>query len=379
MEFSPEIYSLVVAFVRSRNDICTLCRVSKGFQRAAERALYNTLHMTVPNKSVALCNLLNDQPRFPPLVSALTISLRGIELSSEDSNDSVDDSTSSLPPDYWECVARALRSTTHLRFLSIYLGTGMDPKVAWILDGCIFQLQMFHCDMAWDDALVSFLSHQHRLSDLHVADFNNEDTTNTVSISHHPLRQAHVLPRLSFLECGFPEVVNILVPRRPVTHVKSCFSRPDVPGKREELALLLNSLRSSSQALRALNIADSSYTDSFSQEFLPRIVSAFAPDPTLRYVGPLVLPVDGRQRLAFYSCLRRLSQLRATELEVSDWEPPPTSFAAMRALASELHMYCPSVNVVVFSRNFESKVLMSVDGLWRMDEETTADLIWREV
>jgi hypothetical protein len=85
------------------------------------------------------------------------------------------------------------------------------------------------------------------------------------------------------------------------------------------------------------------------------------------------------QRLMFYGHLGRLRELRSVELDVSDWEPPPVSFAALRGLAREIHLYAPSISTLVFMRDLEPTVLRAVDGLWRLAGDISVDTVWRTV
>lgn len=371
MELYPEAYLMIASYVGNRRDLCTLCRVSKGFQAAAERALYNTLQLSEPNSTMTICALLAGQPRLSHLVIAITIFAR-------DENGSGGSDLSSLPHHYWESVARALRKLTRLRFLNIHIDNGTSTSNSWILNGCNSQLQSFHCDLIWDDNLINFLSSQDDLTDLYIADFN-EDTPANLSLAPRSLRQAETLPKLSFLECTFTEAVGVLAPGRPITHVKSCFSRSDLSARRAEMSLLISNLRLSTRSLLSLNISDSSYTEQFSLDFLTKLVNAISPNPSIRYLGTFVLPVDGRERLKFYGQLRRLSLLECVELEVSDWSPPPVTPLSQRALARELNLYCPTITTVVFIHEFDPMAMRAADGVWQVaDEEINFDTLWRD-
>lgn len=86
-----------------------------------------------------------------------------------------------------------------------------------------------------------------------------------------------------------------------------------------------------------------------------------------------------RQRLQFFGLLMRLRQLHTIELEVSDWDPVPTP-QALRALASELRLYCPTVTCVVFVQDFERTVVRArTNGICFVDVETNADNLWRDL
>lgn len=74
----------------------------------------------------------------------------------------------------------------------------------------------------------------------------------------------------------------------------------------------------------------------------------------------------------------RFRKLLAIELEVSEWEPAPSP-QAMRALASELRLYCPSVKCTVFVQDFERTVVRVINGFCTVDQATNADNLWREV
>jgi len=293
MELSLEICSIIVSRLGSRRDISSLARVSKTFQIAAERSLYNTLIMADMEQTSHLCRLLARQPRLSSLVVALTISL-------DEGSDASDSEPSQLPVGYWEDVHRALLATRRLRYLDIYIDSGYGQDLAWILHDCTFQLRSLHSDMAWDSNLATFLANQSNLSQLHISDFDARILDNEV-FEYGEVSHAHSLPRLSVLECTFIEAVSLLTPGRPVTHIKTCFSANELEGKRAEIAALTSSIERTTAPLRSLNIPDSSYDDRLSLEILSSIVKSLQPDPLLQYIGPLTLPVDGRMvRPSFY-------------------------------------------------------------------------------
>lgn len=394
MAFPPDACSLIVKYVAdSRSTLVSLCTVSKQFQVAAERALYNTLHLTTYDLTISVCRLLACTPRVASLVVALSVFNQGEE--SDDESGSEDDDAQ-LPDAnadaYWSALAGALRNTSRLRFLSFYFSDGGQTEKAWILDGCTFQLRTFHCDLAWDTHLQNFLATQIRLSDLYLADFQS------LAIAP-PISTSSFLPKLTVLECTFSEAAAALVPDRPVCRVKTCFTHSRLEEKRTELQIIAASLRQSKKRLRALDIADSSYTPEFSLELLSHITHEPALCAELRYIGTLVLPVGGQQvgqscaatlhpstsshrrcqRLEFYGFLMRLPQLRCIEVDVSDWDPPPTHAAALRALTHELRLYCPTVTSVIFVFDFERHYVRIEGHLAVYDEDALTDGLWREL
>ncbi|KAG5653166.1 hypothetical protein H0H81_002008 [Sphagnurus paluster] len=327
MELTLEAYRNIVKHLRNRADIANLCRVSKGFQYVCERPLYNTLYMRDVRHSISLCTTLADQPRLSVLVDALTI-----YLSAEDENDSDDDSEDDtrdgaeslhLPADYWTSIANALQQTTRLRYLNIHINCNSDRAVAWIFNKCAFQLRRFHCDLNWDQDLVAFLNQQTDLDDLYIIDYNETGATLPETMTTIPspslTLDTHSLPNLSTLECTFSEASVAIVPGRPITHLKTCFSRSDPSEKSAEMKLLFSKMKLSTQPLRGLDIADSTYSEAFSMELLACLVctSAIATGE-LRYLGTLVLPILGKQvRYALFNVGSRLMTLCSLRVGVS--------------------------------------------------------------
>ncbi|KAF8997183.1 hypothetical protein BDQ17DRAFT_1363545 [Cyathus striatus] len=336
MELSLEAYRNIVNNV-DRADIATLCRVSKGFRHAAERALYNTLYLRNISQTILICDTLATTSRL----SSLESESGSDEEEEEDSNDS----DSLEADDYWQAIARALTHTYNLRHLNIHVSNGISPAAAWILNNATFQLKTFHCDLDWDQNLITFLNKQTELHDLYILDYNelNDATTPTVDIpipTFTPLLPK-ALPKLSTLECTFTEAACALVSGRPITRLKTCFSRPDPEGRRVEMRSLLSKVRQSSQPLHALDIADSDYTEEFSMELLSAIVAS---------------------KLQFYGLLMRLPRIQCVEVEVSEW----------------LRLYSPTVNRVVFVHEFDRTVVTSFDGMCRIDNDVSTDILWRE-
>lgn len=315
MELSREIYQLITQNVSSKTDLCSLARVSRQFRRASERALYNTLYMRDPNATIKLCSTLVSASRLAALVDALTVFAGIDENSASDSEEGEDEEGESwaeeisLPENYWESLAHALRCVVQLRFFNLHIG-GVADK-AWILRDTTFRLLSFHCDLAWDVDLVVFLNRQDRLHDLYLADYTISSRPPGLIASEEPLDgeaesvhqpqsdallpassslmpDAEALPALSTLECSFIDAIATFANRRPLTRVKTCFSREDTAGKTGELERLCEGLLMTSTRVRSLDLADAAYTEEFSLSVLGALVPRL---PELRYLGTLVLPV----------------------------------------------------------------------------------------
>jgi hypothetical protein len=76
----------------------------------------------------------------------------------------------------------------------------------------------------------------------------------------------------------------------------------------------------------------------------------------------------------------RISRLECLEVDVSEWIPSPTlESVALRALTSELRLYCPSVTRVIFVHEYERFVVTVVDGICKLDSEMHTEMLWREI
>ncbi|KAJ3760168.1 hypothetical protein EV360DRAFT_40392 [Lentinula raphanica] len=400
MELSLEAYRIIVNNVRSRADLATLCLVSKGFRRVAERALYNTLLMHEPERTKQLCKTLAGPSKVAELVEALTISIEEDERQEEEEEQEHEEEEGEEEEegqdDEEEREEEEGQSTqntdshsesmnmTKLRHLSIVIdGTLSSPysgHLAWILNDCSFKLKSFHSDMRWDEDMVRFLDMQYEIEDLYIGDYeagqehNPEEggATETTKQSKHPAPShtltagpfaprsppslslsPSALPHLHTLECTFSEAAIAIVPGRPVSRLKTCFSRTDPAEKREEMNALFEALGFASTGGNrggwyALDIADAEYEEDFAMDLLKTVVNLSL--GTLRYLGTLVLPVGGRERLLFYGFLMQLRRLCCIELEISAWKPSPATVGpvAFRALGNELRLYCPGVVKIVF-------------------------------
>lgn len=334
--------------------------------------------------------------------------------------DDLEPRDSLLPEQYWQLVASALQNTRNLRYLNIHISSPFNAAVSWILTGCTFHLRGFHCDLGWDGKLVQFLNAQEDIEDLYLEDFKDfiaellppeqthspqtsefsstphpqppespitaadqaspDHESSEGSADHHSLLSLDPtsLPRLRTLECTFTEAANHIVPYRPVAHLKTCLSKSTISEKRIELLTFIERIRfGTGPGLLSLDLADSEYSEDFSIELLEMLTQRDSPS-ALQYLGTLVLPVGGRQRLVFYALLMRFPRLRCVELEVSHWQPMPDSFQAFRALAGELRLYCPKISIMIFVHDFERSVVRYLDGGYILDETAAPDLFWRE-
>ncbi|KAF9522207.1 hypothetical protein CPB83DRAFT_840668 [Crepidotus variabilis] len=381
MELTQEAYHDIIKNVGTRADLCSLCWVSRGFRSAAEKALYNTVSFGQDNGTPLLCRTLSNSPRLAALVVALTISLEDDEddeVSDEDEAASIA-STAILPKTFWHDIANVLQATSNLHYLHVRVNHSANPAVAWILRRCDFQLRKFHSDFDWDDELVKFLNNQKLLEDLYLSDYREpkkRDDSADESVVQN-LLESKSMPFLSYLECTFSEAAIAMVPGRPVTHLKTCFSRTELGAKRDEMYDLLSKVALSTCHLHSLDLADSSYTEQFSTELLAAITTMRSLTSELRYLGTLVLPVDGQERLQIYALLRRLPKIRCVEFEVSEWKPQPSSASAQRALAGELQLYVPSITRVVFVLDFDRSVVSTSGHIWRVDLEIATEYLWR--
>jgi hypothetical protein len=314
MELTLEAYRNILENVDSQADIASLCGVSRGFQRVAERALYSTLFMRNDEETIILCKTLATSPHLAVHVDALTIYLPEEEYESSDSdaNSFIQDQPPPTRAMDWAALAGALQRMTKLRVFNVHINDGSSTSTAWVLDGCTFQLRRFHCDFDWDQKLVAFLDIQAELEDLYILDYKENEDSDAPTASESTFQAlhlgSHAIHRLSVLECTFSEAAVALVPGRPITHLKTCFSQTGPIAKLEEMRSLLLNVGLSTQALRSIDIADGSYMQSFSSELLVAIAKVGSLGTELRHLGTLVLPIEGKEVCVCFSVFQDPSQ-----------------------------------------------------------------------
>lgn len=293
-----ETCHLIVQNVSSRRDICSLSRVCRSFRVAAERVLYNTLYLSGSRNTMKLCETLAKQSCVSVYVEALTISRtdeedkRGGEVA--------------LSTDYWNAIADVLCATTRLRHLTIHLEDVAGFEHAWILDECKFKLRTFHCDLDWDSSLARFLEMQTELVDLYLLDFPHPDScpsldasSDSSTLSSQLDISPDSLPALSVVECPTTDAVETLVPRRPITRIKTSLSSSTPEGKREEMDRLFTSLRLSTKNILSIDLADPSYSSELSLLLLRCCTADCRTRAELRHLAALILPVDGPEVQTF--------------------------------------------------------------------------------
>jgi hypothetical protein len=284
MRFSREICSLVISHLshlNNRADIASLCRVSRLFRSVAELALYNSLSfLRHPARVVlALSKTLSAQPRLARLVDAITIQV------SEDDNDEMDEDG------YWDAVKGALQTTTKLRFLNVRAPRASPISLSWVLADSPFSLRSLHYELEWDAGLAKFLSTQVELRDLYLMNYDPS----------HPLPcDPRLLPNLTTFESPSIQATTSLIPHRPITHLKTQFTSRQHHEKSEALARFCASLQKTAGPILSLEICDPTPTEAFTLDFLAYIVDSLDKAVNFRYLGQLVLPIDG-QYVSFLS------------------------------------------------------------------------------
>ena len=134
MALPPDACRLIVQYVAdSRSTLLSLCTVSRQFQTAAERALYNTLQLSGYGRISDVCAVLARTPRVAMLVVALTLhgqSDDDVDEEDEDTEDEGEEGEHNDEPSFelWQSLCFSLRRTTRLRFLNLYFQTALNRK-----------------------------------------------------------------------------------------------------------------------------------------------------------------------------------------------------------------------------------------------------------
>jgi len=314
-----EIFNRIVQHIRP-SELPPLCRISKAFQRVAERRLYGYLILGDANTAYRACQALaaHDGARGTYVKRFwFWIDLRRTVSRGE------------LPQHFWLTVDKALSTMTELKDLLIH-----DPAetTTWILhpDHIKFQLTSAKFRLAWDRTMVAFLMGQTQLKHL--------QTSDAPDLSQVESMPAGYLPALETYEGPLLVAAELLACSR-VTHMRTTIDEEVVP----LLPQFIEGAIVCDTPLRSLQLGvvpEPLLADTFA-------ALTFAPKwcARLRYLGVFSMPWIDRN--VIHRHLMKLHNLQSIAFDVSHWEPAPIE-VTQRAFALEMHMYCPSLRRVAF-------------------------------
>ena len=79
----------------------------------------------------------------------------------------------------------------------------------------------------------------------------------------------------------------------------------------------------------------------------------------------------------------KLDHLQILEVEISHWEPQPIHAIPQRILATELHTYCPSLQMLVFRIGHLHATWVNLRDEWTHEDggsrSSRDDTLWRTV
>lgn len=179
-----ELYRMIVQYITSEHDLCTLARVSRAFQSEAERVLYHSLQMRHHIKTLWRCESLAKQPRLALYVRRLSIIIDQYTL--------------------LDSVSRALACCSELRHLELKGAPWSDYSK--VLDAVSStDIRTFACHARGEAGVVRFLERQPHLQevDFEAHGFELEN------LSPHAARSLHVFT-------GWLTTAAALVPGRPI-------------------------------------------------------------------------------------------------------------------------------------------------------------------
>lgn len=332
----PEVCHRIVHWTR-RRDLPALCLSSKSLQKSAETKLYETIMSSDVSVIFRACESIVLQDRLGPYVHSFYVY-------------QITRRTQELPRCFWQMVQKALSKMRCLDVLCIH-----DPAHSntWVLsDSDILQLQLREANfrLPWDEHLVRFLESQSKLTQFQFIGGLDEDA---------PRLKAGSLPNLCTFDGKLALAMQLLTVPCHLRHLR-------IPSDRDTNKNLLDfipHLTSISRTLRSLNIIH--VPEEMSVEAI-KLISFMCPD--LHYLGIIPLPMMFPHRSMIHDALWAMHHLRDLELDVTRWSPVPTGLL-QRMLTTELHIFCPSIEHIIF-RTGTNRTLWYFDGNeWNIHSE----------
>jgi len=345
---SPEACHRIVHCAR-RSDLPALCLTSKSLQKDAEIRLYEVIMTGDMHATFRACESIVTQERLGPYVRSFYVF-----------QNSRRSQTESLPRRFWQMVQKALWK---MRCLDVLYIDDPARANAWVLSDIPripFQLRDATFRLPCNQHLVEFLESQNKLKQFQIMGGPDE---------HAPHFKAGTLPHLRTFDGQLALAMQLLsVPRK--------LRRLRIPLDRDTNKKLLDfipHLAALSRTLRSLNIIH--IPEELSVEAI-KLISSVCPD--LHYLGiiplPMTFPHVSRalylfhvaylyrylKRSVIHDALLAMHHLRDLELDVSRWSPLPTG-SLQRMLTTELHIYCLSIEKIIF-RTGTNRTLWYFDG-----------------
>lgn len=343
----PEVCRRIVHWTH-RHDLLALCLTCKSLQKDAETRLYETIMSGDTNVIFRACESIVSQERLGSYVRSFYVYRNARRTQAE------------LPRRFWQVVQKALSRMHCLDMLCID-----DPGHAntWVLSGIPmipFQLREANFHLPWNQHLVRFLENQHKLTQLQIMGGLDEDA---------PQLKAGSLQDLRTFDGKLALAMQLLSVPCHLRHLRIHLDRDT----NKRLLDFIPHFAILSRTLRSLNIIH--VPEEMSVEAI-KLISYACPD--LHYLGiiplPMAFPHVSRvlyhchtaylyyylKRSMIHDALLAMHQLRDLELDVTRWSPLPTGLL-QRMLTTELHIYCPSMEHVIF-RTGTNRTLWYLDG-----------------
>ncbi|TFK48852.1 hypothetical protein OE88DRAFT_1646942 [Heliocybe sulcata] len=333
----PEILSRIVHFTPPGPDLAHLCLASHALLAPAQAKLYHTIHLSEPHQTFSACTTLTAHPRLAALVSSLWVYIDPRRTQHR----------GALPRAYWDAVRGALTHASALRSLVLFDSVAQHT---WVLapPALPFQLAEAKIKFLYDDNVARFLHSQKSLTQLHLVD--HPEPLN----QHAPMLPPNSLPELR--EYEGPAYVAAQLANSPITHMQACLSRPYDRQLPRLLSCIPNWPRL--RALNILNIPNGPTGEDFPSE-TTNLIATYAPH--LHHLGAIPLPIMNRTPI--HRALTRFPYLRVLEIDLQAWLPQPPEHL-QRTLASELRVYCPTLEVVAMWLPQQCR------ADWHVDQET---------
>ncbi|KAI5989003.1 hypothetical protein EDD15DRAFT_2285748 [Pisolithus albus] len=344
-----QVCKRIVRWTR-RNDLAALCLTCKALQREAEVKMYEIIMTGNILATFRACQSVISRARLGPYVRSFYIFQDTGRFQR------------ALPDGFWGVVQLALSKMRSLQCLVIH-----DPTYSngWVLGDTShvpFQLQEARLFFYWDRDFVRFLESQNKLKSLHIIDGPDNDPFLRLEVGS--------LPELQIFDGTLMAAEHIVSVTTSITHLQITLdtnSEPDLLAFVPKLARL-----TSLGALSILHLSEHLGVRAF-----PLIAATCC---TLRHLGVIPLPLPGPNSIYFYRALLSMHQLRMLEVSTAAWTPQPTGIQ-QRILASEIRVYCPSIEYVCFWTG-GGRTLWILDGNdWNYHSDnghhTTLDALWK--
>ncbi|KAF8526980.1 hypothetical protein BU17DRAFT_82485 [Hysterangium stoloniferum] len=339
-----EIYRRIVEHLYPVHDtkhLAAIARSSRLLHNIAEPYLYSMLYLVGPRHLQDMLKNYVDRPLLSTFIHHLYIRATDRDR---------------IPPSYWTDVSELLkRCAASLELLVIMAADNEACYFSWVLrslHGATGNLTILRVPFGWDTEATAYLESPgaRGLSRIETADIPGSVSLTPNQVPGTLTLRNDAAPHLTVIEAP-PSAVCLLVPGRPVTHVRFKFGLSTTLHSFPSANHLVGRCLVRSTAAKGLlafdmgDLTHAQHSETYSLDVM-ELSARFLPN--LKYIGAVNFPFAKDVPVTrLYQPLLRLTELENIELVISHLHPPVDPYWEL-STCCDLRVYSHALRDITF-------------------------------